>query len=248
MNIFDENSTYEYNKMFKNISGNNVSNELINTENFTVKDFMQSFINSENINAEKQRNSDLPRFQYTFSKGDNFNSRLIGGCSSCGAALDLMFSIGTLSGENNPKTAHLCQKGLKCKMCSYKSLKLHNIDVSDSIVRPRTKNTLCSSSFYIVGIRNSMNFGSYIRWWMKPKNYKNTIRLKYIANNAKTSKDSIRILDAMQKKKAPRIKETCPECSHEEAFFTQFQARSADEGTSVMYECCKCRHRRVINN
>lgn len=32
----------------------------------------------------------------------------------------------------------------------------------------------------------------------------------------------------------------CPKCSHKELFFRTAQLRSADEGQTVFYECCKC--------
>ncbi|KAH8742046.1 hypothetical protein FG386_003548 [Cryptosporidium ryanae] len=248
MNTLDLNGIREFSKMFKNISEEYVSSELINIEYCVIKDFMQSFINTESINTEKQRNSHLPKIQYSLAKGDNFNSKFTGGCSSCGAVIDLMFSVDAIIGESNSKTTYFNQKYLRCKMCNFKISKFHSMNFSDSIIYPRTKNALRANSFYVTGIRSSLNFGNFIRSQMKPNNHINVVKVKSTIKNINASNHTWRILDAMQKKKAPKIQEICPECSHNEAFFTQFQARSADEGTTVMYECCRCHHRRIINN
>lgn len=36
------------------------------------------------------------------------------------------------------------------------------------------------------------------------------------------------------------VEETCPRCGHGKAYYTTQQMRSADEGQTVFYECCKC--------
>mmetsp|Transcript_17518 Transcript_17518/g.45818 ORF Transcript_17518/g.45818 Transcript_17518/m.45818 type:complete len:112 (-) Transcript_17518:170-505(-) len=37
----------------------------------------------------------------------------------------------------------------------------------------------------------------------------------------------------------------CPKCEHPEAWFHQMQTRSADEASTIFYECCnpKCKHK-----
>jgi len=34
----------------------------------------------------------------------------------------------------------------------------------------------------------------------------------------------------------------CPRCPNEEALFLEIQTRSADEPTTIFYQCTKCRH------
>ncbi|KAL3129071.1 hypothetical protein CHM_3g2550 [Cryptosporidium hominis] len=135
---------------------------------------------------------------------------------------------------------------LRCKICNYRFLKLHNHNSSDSTIGTNS-NSSEKKRIYITGIRKSLCFGTNNKWWAKSISVGKRIE-RDSDNKTGKSNSVIRVLDAMHKKKAPKIQEICPECSHNEAFFTQFQARSADEGTTVMYECCKCQHRRVINN
>ncbi|TNJ29182.1 DNA-directed RNA polymerase subunit [Giardia muris] len=45
----------------------------------------------------------------------------------------------------------------------------------------------------------------------------------------------------------PTIDETCPQCGHGTAYFTSQQMRSADEGQTVFFECCKCGHKYRVN-
>ena len=41
----------------------------------------------------------------------------------------------------------------------------------------------------------------------------------------------------------PKTKVVCPKCEHDEAFYEQFQTRSADEPATTFYSCTKCGHR-----
>ena len=38
------------------------------------------------------------------------------------------------------------------------------------------------------------------------------------------------------------IKETCPECGHDEAYYELKQTRSADEAPTRIFTCTKCKH------
>jgi DNA-directed RNA polymerase subunit M/transcription elongation factor TFIIS len=44
------------------------------------------------------------------------------------------------------------------------------------------------------------------------------------------------------------IDEPCPNCDHPELLFYTMQLRSADEGSTVFYECSKCNHKFKQNN
>ncbi|KAH8583802.1 RNA polymerase [Cryptosporidium sp. chipmunk genotype I] len=234
-------------ELLKNIGKDGVSIELTNIEPYIIKDLMQSFIYTEDINATKQRNSNFPKFQFSFSKGDNFNSKLYGGCPSCGSSYDFLFLLDAFDNKYATLSQIMVEKHLKCKICNQQFLKLHNQNISDSSITTNcNSNSFKKKRIYISGIRKSLYFGTSNKWWAKSIN--SGKRIGESDNKLSKSNSVMRVLDAMHKKKAPKIQEICPECSHNEAFFTQFQARSADEGTTVMYECCKCQHRRVVNN
>ena len=44
------------------------------------------------------------------------------------------------------------------------------------------------------------------------------------------------------------IKEKCPKCDHPEMKYHCIQTRSADEGSTVFYECEKCGYTYSANN
>ncbi|EGF96895.1 uncharacterized protein MELLADRAFT_54373 [Melampsora larici-populina 98AG31] len=54
--------------------------------------------------------------------------------------------------------------------------------------------------------------------------------------------------DQDQGKAAPLMDEICPKCSNPQMKYHTLQLRSADEGTTVFYECPKCGHKFSTNN
>ena len=44
------------------------------------------------------------------------------------------------------------------------------------------------------------------------------------------------------------IEEICPKCGNPEMYFYTMQLRSADEGSTVFYECPSCDHKFSANN
>ncbi|TDL22283.1 DNA-directed RNA polymerase I kDa polypeptide [Rickenella mellea] len=44
------------------------------------------------------------------------------------------------------------------------------------------------------------------------------------------------------------VTELCPNCGHVEAFIEEKQMRSADEGSTIMYTCVRCKHGWRLNN
>ncbi|OAV87070.1 hypothetical protein PTTG_08845 [Puccinia triticina 1-1 BBBD Race 1] len=47
---------------------------------------------------------------------------------------------------------------------------------------------------------------------------------------------------------APLMDESCPKCKHPQMRYHTLQLRSADEGTTVFYECPNCSHKFSTNN
>jgi DNA-directed RNA polymerase I subunit RPA12 len=53
---------------------------------------------------------------------------------------------------------------------------------------------------------------------------------------------------ASSETKHATVQEPCPKCGHHEQFFYTMQLRSADEGSTVFYECPKCHNKYNQNN
>ena len=54
--------------------------------------------------------------------------------------------------------------------------------------------------------------------------------------------------DKEEAEKHATIEEPCPKCYHPELYFYTMQIRSVDEGSTVFYECPKCKHKFNQNN
>ena len=40
----------------------------------------------------------------------------------------------------------------------------------------------------------------------------------------------------------PKVKEVCPKCKHDEAFYWTVQTRASDEAETRFFKCVKCQH------
>jgi DNA-directed RNA polymerase I subunit RPA12 len=54
----------------------------------------------------------------------------------------------------------------------------------------------------------------------------------------------------MKKKEVEQmtISESCPKCNYNKLKYNNVQIRSADEGSTIFYECLKCHHKFTVNN
>lgn len=64
-------------------------------------------------------------------------------------------------------------------------------------------------------------------------------------DNLKNKADKLRV---DQKEVRATTKEICPICGYEEMYYRNVQARSADEGSTVFYECVNCHYKFSQNN
>lgn len=78
----------------------------------------------------------------------------------------------------------------------------------------------------------------YVRDRSKKKTISKALEKKILDNKT-------RIVDETKDQLAlkPKTSVECPECGHNEAFYEQFQTRSADEPATTFYECTACKHR-----
>ena len=68
---------------------------------------------------------------------------------------------------------------------------------------------------------------------------------KVWVNKLKNREDKLR---AEQKVKRSIINEKCPKCGYGQMYYSVMQTRSADEGSTVFYECIKCHYKYNQNN
>lgn len=98
-----------------------------------------------------------------------------------------------------------------------------------------------SDGVYLFGLRQQYVTGEWSkRLWQE----------RFLGSNFQQQQlqQQLRLVEAVGKEKHGVVcKETCEKCGNNEAFYSSFQARSADEGMTVMYECTRCGHRRVLN-
>ncbi|KAL0479848.1 DNA-directed RNA polymerase III subunit RPC11 [Acrasis kona] len=68
-----------------------------------------------------------------------------------------------------------------------------------------------------------------------------------IVNKVKLEKKQVDDVLGGIDKYAPTVNMQCPKCSQPEAYFTEFQTRSADEPMTQFYQCVSCGHQWKIN-
>ena len=71
------------------------------------------------------------------------------------------------------------------------------------------------------------------------ENQKSKITLKEEVKLKK--QDQIEVVDK-KVDTLPKIKEECPKCHNNEAFYWEVQTRSADEAATQFFKCTKCMH------
>ena len=55
------------------------------------------------------------------------------------------------------------------------------------------------------------------------------------------TEENVKVLGEVEDMRST-IKETCPECGHDEAYYELKQTRSADEAPTRIFTCAKCKH------
>lgn len=179
------------------------------------------------------------------------------GCLNCGTPIELRRDIvaaaeeaeaaaaGNGGAEESPIASE--RAVLRCHRCGQDIAPLHTSDESESLVDRMFSNAdgkprFCSGGVYMYGSRKCYNFGSVgKRSWQQ--------RFLGAEFEEQQLRHHLKIMLAVGEGGGKSTcRETCEKCGHNEAFFSTFQARSADEGMTVMYECTSCHHRRVFNN
>eukprot|EP00922_Rhytidocystis_sp_ex-Travisia-forbesii_P012860 GHVS01019321.1.p1 GENE.GHVS01019321.1~~GHVS01019321.1.p1 ORF type:complete len:405 (+),score=101.93 GHVS01019321.1:237-1451(+) len=98
-----------------------------------------------------------------------------------------------------------------------------------------------STGIYLYGSRKQHNFGQFDKSWWQDNFLSQEFRDGRMLHH-------LRVVTTMGQKKGVTCQEECLLCGHDRAFYQVYQARSADEGMTIMFECCSCRNRKVFNN
>ncbi|CDJ48255.1 RNA polymerase, putative [Eimeria brunetti] len=136
---------------------------------------------------------------------------------------------------------------LRCRRCGHDIAPLHSSEESECLVErmesgAHRKAGLASGGVYMYGTRSSCCFGLVGKQQWQQRFLGSDFEKQQLQHHLKI------MLAAGEGGKKTTCKELCEKCGNTEAFFSTFQARSADEGMTVMYECTKCHHRKVFNN
>ncbi|OEH80006.1 uncharacterized protein LOC34619266 [Cyclospora cayetanensis] len=194
--------------------------------------------------------------------GVSFDWLVALGCLNCGAPISLRRDlVGAAEGAAAAAKVGASEKGsqeallaaaekavLKCRHCGHDIAPLHSSEESESLVdrmddQPACRPGLAAGGVYLFGSRRCYNFGTIGKKSWQQRFLGAEFEQQRLQHHLKI------MLAAGEGGGGKAVcKETCEKCGHHEAFFSTFQARSADEGMTVMYECTKCHHRRVFNN
>ncbi len=68
-------------------------------------------------------------------------------------------------------------------------------------------------------------------------------RKKEVSGSAPTATEETTDLIPERTRQVVRGAESCPSCNGQELFYETVQMRSADEGQTILYQCCRCRTR-----
>ena len=102
----------------------------------------------------------------------------------------------------------------------------------------RTMQAVCDRSSYLSPVYDNLSIVTRSH----PSAFPSVLRQK---RQLVSPADGERELETMEQ--AP-IKEKCPGCGNEEMNYHTLQLRSADEGTTVFYDCPKCGYKFSQNN
>ncbi|KAK1443558.1 hypothetical protein BgAZ_204340 [Babesia gibsoni] len=162
------------------------------------------------------------------------------GCRRCKRGVDFRSSRLFFDRNNGNKM----KPQLKCPSCGETIAPIFSSSSTDSCVDSCTMQASfgrgeVEEKAYMYGYRQGCEFDySGKKWW---KDFMHKDKAK--------ADDSTSLSMAKNANRSSReiVKQLCDKCGHEEAYYSTFQARSADEGMTVMFECRGCKHRSVVN-
>ncbi|KAK2196786.1 bifunctional Zinc finger [Babesia duncani] len=192
---------------------------------------LATYLKAEDDGHNKTTSID-DRPKYRLLNGYSYDYLLALGCQNCGHSLDLRNIGGFFNSDGE------IGENVTCENCGYEIVPIIDSETSDNFVDVVAHENLSDKkSVYLFGSRQGYSFGtSKNRWWQAENGEGDAGILNRLLQAKMVNKSSKQI-----------VNQPCDKCGHEKQLYSTFQARSADEGMTVMYECCKCRHRTVLN-
>lgn len=196
----------------------------------------------------------------TSRHGVSFDWLVALGCLNCGAPVELRRDLvgaaeeaigqeeAEATGDVEGAACVAADKAiLRCRHCGHDIAPLHSSKESESLVDRMAaavddELSLADGGIYMYGSRKSYNFGSVGKQAWQQRFLGGEFEHQQLQHHLKI------MLAGGEGGGKSTCREVCERCGHNEAFFSTFQARSADEGMTVMYECTSCHHRKVFNN
>ncbi|GIX62980.1 RNA polymerase, putative [Babesia caballi] len=162
------------------------------------------------------------------------------GCRRCKSAVD--FRSPHLFFDRAAGNA--MRREVKCTGCGDAIAPVFSSDSTDGCVESCSRSATFGrgtegEKAYVYGFRQGCEFDqSGKKWWND-----------FLRRGGMASDESSTLFMARNANKSSRevVKQLCDKCGCEEAYYSTFQARSADEGMTVMYECKQCKKRTVVN-
>ncbi|GFE54095.1 DNA-directed RNA polymerase I RPA12 [Babesia ovis] len=162
------------------------------------------------------------------------------GCPRCDASVDFK----SPNSFFDRSAGNTIRRELKCNDCGATIAPIFTSNCTDVLVDScRRSATFGRGSegekAYIYGFRQGCEFDrSAKKWWIDS-----------LQQDGHDTDDAGALFMAKNANKSSRevVKQLCDKCGCEEAYYSTFQARSADEGMTVMYECKQCKNRTVVN-
>eukprot|EP01070_Trichotokara_eunicae_P002809 Trichotokara_eunicae@DN2933_c0_g1_i1.p1 len=188
------------------------------------------FLQAEGLQADEKRIDGPMKWMYDEEdQFDSFDYYSTSGCINCG-------------GEYVFRAHHLPLKVLRCEHCGHTPARIHRDGESETLVdRLESNGSEGDGGVYIRGIRSSYNFGQNAKEWWQSRYVPSALSSANVEKRMNT-------ISMMSKLKAPTIQELCEICGNDTAYYHSFQARSADEGMTIRYECTQCHNRKTFNN
>ncbi|ORM39328.1 uncharacterized protein BXIN_3078 [Babesia sp. Xinjiang] len=197
------------------------------TRNFKYQ-MHPSSINTESVNSLE--NKDHVSYDYLVAVG----------CRRCNSSVD--FKSANAFFDRNAGNA--MRTHLTCQDCGTIIAPIFSSNCTDVLVD--SCNRLATfgrgtegEKAYMYGFRQGWEFDrSGKRWWTD-----------LLHPAGPVADDSNALFMAKNANKGGRevVRQLCEKCGCEEAYYSTFQARSADEGMTVMYDCKRCKKRTVVN-